>query len=253
MRSAILICALAVAPLALAAQDTTTLDSLRARVERAIVGANWVALDSVRNALRQMVAQPSGARDAWVTYDLAYVLHRRASALIVAGKARDAKALLTEAVTLAARARELGAGVHALALEGTVTGQLAGLSGALSAMRLGPRAGRLLDEAAAAAPNDPRVAFMNGVSRLSMPRAFGGGAAKGEPELRRALRLFAADPNRSPQPVWGRVDAHIWLAIALDELDRPAEARAELQRALELAPGHRWVTGSLLPALEHRR
>lgn len=242
--------ALAVAALV---QGGTPLDALRVRAEQAIVAADWVTLDSVQNVLRQELVQPGGARDAWLTYDLAYVLHRRASALIVDGKARDAKAMLSEAITLAAKARALGAGNHALALEGALTGQLAGASGALSAMRLGPRSFRLLDEAIAAAPHDPRVALLNGISRLKAPRPFGGGPEKGEPELRRAIRLFAADPNRPPQPVWGLVDAHIWLAIALEELERPAEARAELQRALELAPGHRWVTGSLLPALDRRR
>jgi len=240
-------------PAQLLAQGNGSLDALRVRAERAIVAADWAALDSVQNALRQGLSQPGGARDPWLTYDLAYVLHRRASALIVDGKAKDAKAMLTEAVALSARARELGAGSHALALEGTVTGQLAGASGALAAMRLGPRAGRLLDEAVAGAPNDPRVALLNGISRLNTPRAFGGGPLKGEPEIRRAIRLFATDTSRTPQPVWGAVDAHIWLAIALDELDRPAEARAELQRALVLAPGHRWITGSLLPALDRRR
>lgn len=234
-------------------QSGVPLDALRARTEQAIVAADWALLDSVQNVLRRGLAQPGGARDAWLTYDLAYVLHRRASALIAEGKAKDAKAMLAEAVTLAAKARALGAGNQALALEGAVTGQLAGASGALSAMRLGPRSFRLLDEAVSAAPNDPRVALLNGISRLNAPRPFGGGPEKGEPELRRAIRLFATDPNRSPQPVWGLVDAHIWLSIALDGLDRRAEARAELERALELAPGHRWVTGSLLPALDRRR
>lgn len=252
LAGAILICLLATVPVALAAQGGASPDALRARTEQAIVAADWVGLDSVQNVLRQRLGQSGGVRDAWLTYDLAYVLHRRASALIIEEKAKDAKAMLVEAVTLAARARELGAGSHALALEGALSGQLAGAGGALAAMRLGPRAFRLLDEAVAAAPNDARVALLNGITRLNAPRPFGGGPEKGEPEFRRAIRLFATDSSRSPQPRWGRADAHIWLAIALDELGRTAESRAELLRALELAPGHRWAA-SLLDAAGRRR
>ena len=152
LAGAILICLLATVPVALAAQGGASPDALRARTEQAIVAADWVGLDSVQNVLRQRLGQSGGVRDAWLTYDLAYVLHRRASALIIEEKAKDAKAMLAEAVTLAARARELGAGSHALALEGALSGQLAGAGGALAAMRLGPRAFRLLDEAVAAAP-----------------------------------------------------------------------------------------------------
>lgn len=226
-------------------------DSLRAAIEAAMVAADWRALDAAVSRLR--AAARVAPRDAWTHYDFAYALHRRASALIVEEKPKDARVLLEEAVQAAARARELGAGTHALALEGAVTGQLAGASGALGAMRQGPRAFRLLDDAVAADTLDPRVALLNGISRLNAPRAFGGGPAKGEPELRRALRRFAVDLPTPPRPTWGRADAHIWLAIALEQQGKLAEARAELQRALEVAPGHRWVTDQLLPALDRRR
>jgi tetratricopeptide (TPR) repeat protein len=207
----------------------------------------------VTSRLRGAIATAPGQRDAWLHYDLAYALHRRASAMIVDERAREAKPLLEEAVEMAARSRALGGGVHALALEGTVTGQLAGASGALKAMRLGPRAFRLLDEAVAAAPQDPRVALLNGITRLNAPRAFGGGPEKGEPELRRAIRLFGGDRNRTPLPQWGRVDAHIWLGIALFEMERHADARTELQRALAMEPTHRWVSTQLLPELDRIR
>jgi hypothetical protein len=117
-------------------------------------------------------------------------------------------------------------------------------------MRLGPRAFRQRDSAVALAPEDPRVALLNGITRLNAPRAFGGGPSRGEPELRRAITLFARDTSRSPRPVWGAVDAHIWRAIALHRAERVVEARAELERALALAPGHAWVAGTLLPALD---
>lgn len=228
-------------------------DSLRPVIERTLAAADWPALERVTQQLRAAARTPAGQRDAWLHYDVAYALHRRASALIVEGRAKDARAMLEESAEVAQTAAALGAGAHAVALEGAVTGQLAGVVGGLSVMRLGPRSFRLLDAALEALPNDPRVALLNGISRLNAPRAFGGGAVKGEAELRRALRLFEGDPNRTPLPIWGLVDAHIWLGIALEQLDRPAEARVELQRALALSPGHRWVTDELLPRLERGR
>jgi len=229
------------------------LDTLRPMVESALTRADWVTLEAAIRRLRAASASESGRNDPWLHYDLAYALHRRGSALLVEERTREARALLQESATVATRAKDLGAGAHALALAGTVTGQLAGVSGTLAAIPLGPRAFRLLDQALDAAPDDPRVALLNGITRLNAPRAFGGGAAKGEPEFRRALRLFESESRAPPRPEWGYADAHIWLGIALGQLGRPNEARAEYQRALERAPGHRWIIDELLPALDRGR
>jgi tetratricopeptide (TPR) repeat protein len=236
----------------LAAQSVNQ-DSIRGSIERAVVAADWGAIDRAVSALRGATQSAAGRADAWVHYDLAYALHRRASGLIIEERASAAKAMLEEAIAAAARSRTLGGGAQAQALEGAVTGQYAGAAGGLAMMRSGRASFRLLDEATAAAPNDPRVALLNGISRSNAPAFAGGGAARGEAELRRAVALYATDRSASPQPVWGRADAHIWLAIALEKQNKVTEARAELQRALELAPGHRWVEESLLPALARRR
>lgn len=229
------------------------LDSLRPVIERSLAAADWTTLERATQRLRAASVAPVNRNEAWIHYDLAYALHRRASALIVEEKTKDAKALLEESIAAAQKAGTLGAGMHAKALEGAVTGQLAGAAGSLGAMRYGPRSFRLLDEAVAGAPNDPRVALLNGISRLNAPKVFGGGAEKGEPELRRAIRLYASDRNATPLPSWGLADAHIWLAIALEQQGKIAEARTELERALTIAPGHRWITDQLLPALDKRR
>ncbi len=235
----------------IAAAQAFDRDAARAGIERAVIAADWAALDRLTAQLRTATA--SAARDAWLQYDLAYALHRRASGLIIEGKAEQAKAMLEEAVRVAARARELGGGAQAMALEGAVTGQLAGASGGFAMMRLGRASFRLLDQAVAAAPNDARVAMLNGVSRVNAPAFAGGGAERAEGELRRALRLYETDRATSPQPTWGRADAHIWLAVALEKQDKLAEAREQLQLALVHAPGHRWVTESLVPELERRK
>lgn len=228
-------------------------DSVRTAIERAMTASDWAAIDGAIAALRSATQAAAGRNDAWLHYDLAYALHRRASGIIVEDRASAAKGLLEEAVTAAGRSRMLGGGAAAQALEGGVTGQLAGAAGGLAMMRHGRNSLRLLDEAVAAAPNDPRVALLNGITRVNAPAFAGGGAARGEAELRRAVTRFSNDRSASPQPTWGRVDAHIWLAIALEKQDKIAEARAELNRALQLAPGHLWVTRELLPALDRRR
>lgn len=236
---------------ALGAQSAAQ-DSARASIERAVIDADWAALDRVTAQLRTATASAAGRSDAWLHYDLAYALHRRASGLLVEDQADQAKAMLEEAVRIASRSRELGAGAEAQALEGAVTGQLAGASGGFAMMRLGRASFRLLDEAVAAAPQDARVALLNGVTRVSAPAFAGGGPTRGEAELRRALQLFANERPMSPRPSWGRADAHIWLSIALEKQGKLSEAQAELTKALAIAPGHRWIVETLQPALARR-
>jgi tetratricopeptide (TPR) repeat protein len=243
---------LAAAAQPVAAQQVNR-DSVRAAIERGMAMSDWAAIDRAIVTLRVATQAATGRSDAWWQYDLAYALHRRASGLLVENRGGAAKDLLEEAVVAAGRSRTLGGGGAAQALEGGVTGQLASATGGLAMMRLGRSSLRLLDEAVAAAPTDPRVALMNGITRVNAPAFAGGGAARGEAELRRAVALFASDRSVSPQPTWGRVDAHIWLAIALEKQDKMAEARAELARALELTPGHRWVVETLQPQFARRR
>ncbi len=228
-------------------------DSVRASIERAFTQSDWAATDRAIAALRRATSAGVGRSDPWLHYDLAYALHRRASGFINENRASAAKDILEQAVAAAARADTLGGSAEARALQGAVTGQLAGASGGLALMRNGRASFRLLDDAVAAAPNDARVAFLNGITRLNAPSFVGGGPVRGEAELRRAIALFANDHSASPRPTWGRVDAHIWLAIALEKQDKVAEARAELERALAMAPGHRWILEVLQPQLARRR
>lgn len=228
--------------------DAQPIDSLRVMVERAVRKGAWPQLDRAIDRLREEALR--SPENLIVQYDLGHALHRRASALIRTGQGALARPLLEEADRALARAITLGGGGGALALRAAVTSQRAGVSGTLDAMRLEPRAFRQLDTALALAPEDPRVALLNGMTRLRAPRAFDGGAEKAEREFRRAIVLFESDTSKAPAPTWGEADAWIWLGIALVELDRRDEARAAFERALTLAPGHVWVTSTLLPRLE---
>jgi len=232
--------------------QSTLLDSLRPRVESAVARADWNALDPIAARLRAEANGPA-ADDPWTHYDLAYVLHRRASELLVELRDEQARPLLEEADRELVKAQQLGGGGAALGLRGAVTGQLAGLDGIVTVMRMGRRSFKQLDTALAVAPRDPRVALLNGITRLNAPPAFGGGAAKAEPELRRAVLLFETDRPVGRVPAWGRVDALIWHAIALEKLGRTREARSALMKALRVSPGHAWITQELLPRLDAPR
>jgi tetratricopeptide (TPR) repeat protein len=215
-------------------------DSLRTVIEESVVRGAWADLDSVIARLRDEARK---SPDNYVVqYDLGYALHRKVGSITEGGVNDDPRPLLEEADRALQRAYSMGGGGSALALRGTVTGQLAEVSGTLSAMRLGPRSFRQLDQALKISPDDQRVALLNGMVRLRAPRPFGGGAEKAEREFRRAIALFERDSAKSPAPVWGRADAHIWLGIALAKLERRTEAKTEFEKALALAPGHVWVT-----------
>lgn len=221
------------------------IDSLRARVEKAVVQDAGAELDLVIARLRLEAREAPEHRV--LQYDLGYALYRRAHALSQVGRSEEARKLLEEADRALARALSLGIGGGALALRGAVSSDLAKVSGMVAAMRLEPLAFRQLDQALLLAPEDPRVALLNGIARLGAPRALGGGIDEGERELRRAVRLFEADSSASPAPTWGHADAHIWLGIALTRRGLTEEAKASFERALELAPGHSWVKSTLLP------
>lgn len=245
-------CAVSCAAIGAAPGDAAAqpIDSLRARVEEAVVRGSGTELDLVIARLRREVrATPD---NVVLQYDLGYALFRRGSALAREGRPEEARRRFEESDRALARAVALGAGGGGLALRGTVNSRLASVSGMVASMRLEPLAYRQLDEALALAPDDPRVALLNGIARLDAPRPYGGGLTEGEEELRRAIVLFGGDSARPPAPSWGRADAHIWLGIALARQGQRDEARASFLRALEFAPGHTWVTSTLLPQVAGR-
>jgi hypothetical protein len=82
---------------------------------------------------------------------------------------------------------------------------------------------------------------------------FGGGMDKAEQLLRRSLERFAVEPRDKPWPNWGRFDAHVWLGRALLERGDRAGARAEYDKAREVAPNSGWLRYVLIPALEAKK
>lgn len=226
-------------------------DSLRRLVDRALLTSAVADYDRVLAFLGAVRTRTAEGPDAAVlAHYLGFVLYRKASVLAtLAPRDREAKRLFDESARALAASESLG-WAETRALQSAVVGQLIGYAGPFGAMRMGPRAQRLLDEAVAQAPENPRVLMLRGVSYLFRPRLFGGGADKAERDLRRSVSLFTTDAPSAPAPWWGRAEAHGWLGEALARQGKVGEARAEFARALVLEPGNVWVREVLLPALD---
>lgn len=124
------------------------------------------------------------------------------------------------------------------------------ITGTMSGMRFGRRAGETRDRALELAPGDPRALYLKGVSQLMAPGPFGN-REEGRRNLEAAVARFA---EGAPAGVfwWGEPEAHAFLGLSYAREDERDEARAAYERALELEPGFDWVRDRLLPDLEKR-
>ena len=138
---------------------------------------------------------------------------------------------------------------EAMGLLSSVYGLRIGLSPDLG-MTLGPPASEILDRALKIAPNNPRLQLIRGETLFHTPPEYGGSMKDAETALRHALDLFDKEPASTPWPNWGRFDAHVWLGQALAARTDKAGARAQYEKALQIAPNSAWVKYSLLPAVK---
>lgn len=221
--------------------------SIATAIDRANIRGDRAALEKCRSVLRETVASADEEGSAAYRYALAYVDYRLAT--LTGRGTKDGERYLKEAEEELDRlleARPLDA--EAQALYGTVNGNL--ITGMWSGMKRGPRASGAYERARALAPENPRVAMQEGVSRLFRPKFAGGGIDKAERELTRALELYAKEPPDTPWPNWGRVEIYAWLGLTMTKKGDHAAARRYLERALSLEPEYAWVKESLLPELQ---
>ena len=227
-------------------------DSVAALVERGMTGAQPDGIDRAI-ALADQVLE-GAPRDPVMLHFKGYAFYRRGNMLLTTGghdaEAKRALQVADSLLTLSARTLRWP---ETLALRAAVTGQMIGLSGMLSAVRLGPRANGLMDQAIDLAPENPRVLMLRGVSAFYKPSFLGGGNDKAERDLLHAIDRFASDHPAAPLPAWGHAEAYAWLGQVYAKAGRTADARAAYHKALELAPTFTWVTQLLLPALDRER
>ena len=121
------------------------------------------------------------------------------------------------------------------------------ITGMLSGMRWGRRAGETLDRALELAPEDPRALYLKGVNQLMAPGPFGN-RDEAQSRLEAAVARFAEGPPAGAF-WWGEPEAHAFLGLSFARAEDPVRAREHYEKALELAPEFAWVRDRLIPDL----
>ena len=204
-------------------------------IERAGLRADGAALATAVKPLEAALAaapdQPALLYTRGFAYYVSSGLHRGPKDLA----AREQ--CLRDAVSLLERVKGNPWEAEAAAMHGSILGELIALSKdpANAGATLGPQSGRLVAQAAAAAPTSPRV--------------LGGDPVEAAAMLQQAVDRFAAPGTPPPGPAWGYADALAWLGIARQQTGDLAAARAAWLQALAIEPNFAWVKFALLPSL----
>ena len=205
-------------------------------------------------AVRARLAALSAAEpDAALLHDWVAVATWRALPLETGKDRKLAEKLGDDAIDHAGKALAADPkDAEALAILGGLQGLMTGLRPS-DMMTLGPQSGANLARAAALAPDNPRVALLQGIGDLHKPAQFGGGPEAALPDFRRAQALFAKESVAdSTAPDWGRDDAFLWEGQALARLNEWDKARDAYRHALEANPANGWVRTALLPEAEKK-
>ena len=192
-----------------------------------------------RPALERLAGEAvSGAQklpsDAQAQYRAALASSHLAEVAIEVGDKARARSAAESGIQAGQRA----IGLNAQSAEfhrvlGTLCGQ-AVTSNPLSILKYGHCA---QDEINKAVELDPKSALNyvgRGIGNYYLPPAFGGGVDLAVKDLQRAVALDAK-----------LAEAHLWLGIALRKAGRTADAHAELQKAVDLAPARVWAKEQL--------
>lgn len=121
----------------------------------------------------------------------------------------------------------------------------------LLGMSLGPKSGVFMEKAVKLAPGNPRVVYLDAISKNFTPAMFGGSKEKAISGLYQAGGLFANWQSSDPlAPEWGHAECYAWLGNILTEQNKFTEARAAFEKSLALRPNYGWVKYDLLPKLD---
>lgn len=225
---------------------------LTAKIEQAVLTDRIDNLRTLRVSCLKLLTSPlSKDQQVLARYGVAYIGWRMAFQPLVPSNEQDD--LLEDAVTQLEAALKIDdrfAEGHLLL--GAVFGAQIGKSPERG-MTLGGRSADASDRAAAIEPANPRVALQQGVTAFHTPAEYGGSKDRAEKLLRQSLELFEKEAPARPWPNWGRFDAHVWLGQVLADAGRAADARAQYEQALKIAPSSGRVRHVLLPALDKKK
>ena len=218
-----------------------------ATLQRASIERDRATLSSTCDALLQAIDEAAEADKSRIRH--AYAV---ASLALAGGEPRGSKAYTAYLKDAEKQLEELlkrhPNDAEAQALYGTINGWL--VTGMWSGMRRGPRADKAYKKARELAPDNPRVAMHQGVSRLFRPKMFGGGLDKAEAELTEALALFKKEPAEKAWPNGGHAEILGWMGQVMFRKGEMDRAREYYEQALEIEPNYHWVLEVLLPELE---
>lgn len=133
------------------------------------------------------------------------------------------------------------------ALLGSALGWKAGLK-PMQSMFLGPRANKMVAKAKELQPENPRVIMIGAVSDYNTPKMFGGDPVRAMKGFEEAIALFEKEDVKDPlMPAWGHEEAYAWLGQGHLVNGATDQARAALEKSLEINPDYGWVKYVLLP------
>jgi len=88
---------------------------------------------------------------------------------------------------------------------------------------------------------NPRAWYLQGVSVLYTPKAFGGGPQKALKYFKKALTLFKKGYGKKGLIRWGEPDCMVFLGIAYEAMDSLNAARNAYKKTLEIYPDYGWA------------
>jgi tetratricopeptide (TPR) repeat protein len=213
-------------------------------------GFNTAELDKARDAqnrgaLERLASQLSGPadklpNDAQAQYRLALAQSYLAEVAMETGDKNAARAAAETGMKAAERAATLKpefAEYHRI--WGTLCGQVIPAN-LLVGLRYGRCAQDEVNKAVQLDPKAPANYVSRGVGNYYLPAQMGGGIDAAIKDFQKALEL---DPRSTDARL--SAEAHLWLGLALRKANRNAEARKELQRAVDLDPARAWAKQQL--------
>jgi tetratricopeptide (TPR) repeat protein len=206
-----------------------------AGIEKAYLQENIAALDAQRSSL---AAKANRSRAEILLYGLA--AYRVADLKLLKGDKDGASAALSSAASVLEARLEKGRDAEL----GAVLGMIYGMQIRISPIRgiwLGSSADRVLEDAMAAEPNNPRPHLAAGVNLLYKPGSFGGGPDKALLQLQRAIDLYnkSAAATAVDSACWGGDDALLSSARAKLKLGERVAAIALVETVLARSPENR--------------